>query len=290
MPRLLPILRLLRIGTLFSPAADVLASFCIAGLAWQPATARAMGASVALYAAGMVWNDIADRKLDAIQRPERPLPRSDLSLAFALSLGIALLLGGMWLSPCRWHHGLIAALVLLYDFAGKRVEWLGALLMGSLRGLNLLTGLAFASAADSPGLPPAAANALWTAAGCYAIYITAVTLLGIFEDTPRVSARAVSTIQAAPPLAALAGIFAVQGALWPAPALALLPVLWFARRNRNRRQWDQAAIRASMTFLLLGTMLYTALLALAAGEAWASLGIAAAIAPARWISRRIALT
>jgi len=289
-PRLLPILRLLRIGTLFSPAADVLASFCIAGLAWQPPTARAVFASVALYAAGMVWNDIADRKLDAIQRPERPLPRGDLSLAFALALGTALLLGGLWLSPCRGHHGLIAALVLAYDFAGKRIEWLGALVMGSLRGLNLLTALAFASVAEGQGLPPAAANALWIAAGCYAIYITAVTVLGIFEDAPHVPPRAVSTIQAAPPLAALAGIYAVQGAFWPAPALALLPVLWFARRNRNRRQWDQAAIRSSMTLLLLGTMLYTALLALAAGQPWAGLGIAAAIAPARWISRRIALT
>jgi 4-hydroxybenzoate polyprenyltransferase len=288
--RLLPLLRLLRIGTLFSPAADVLASFCIAGLPWQATAARAVFASVALYAAGMVWNDIADRKLDARQRPERPLPRGDLSLAFAVALGSALLLGGLLLSPCRGHHGLIAALVLAYDFAGKRIEWLGALVMGSLRGLNLLTAFAVANAAGGPGLLPEAATALWIAAGCYAIYITAVTMLGIFEDTPRVAARAVSTIQAAPPLAALAGIFAVQGGFWPAPAIALLPVLWFARRNRNQRQWDQAAIRASMTFLLLGTMVYTALLALAAQQPWVSLGIAASIAPARWISRRIALT
>ena len=46
----------------------------------------------------------------------------------------------------------------------------------------------------------------------------------------------------------------------------------------------------SMTLLLLGTMLYTALLALAAGRPAEAVGIVLAILPARWISRRIALT
>ena len=67
-------------------------------------------------------------------------------------------------------------------------------------------------------------------------------------------------------------------------------MLWFLRRNTRTRTWDQAAIRRSMMFLLLGTMLYTGLLALAAGRPYEALAIVAAIAPARWIARRIALT
>ena len=64
-----------------------------------------------------------------------------------------------------------------------------------------------------------------------------------------------AALQVAPPVAALAALIAVQGALWPAPALAMLPILAFSGRNKRVRDWDQAAIRGSMTWLLLGTML-----------------------------------
>jgi hypothetical protein len=67
-------------------------------------------------------------------------------------------------------------------------------------------------------------------------------------------------------------------------------MLWFWLRIARTANWDQAAIRRSMTFLLLGTMLYTALLTLAAGRYLEAIAIAAAILPARWIARRIALT
>lgn len=286
MSALLPLLRLLRVGTLFSPAADVVASLAMLGLPWNGDAVAAIGASVALYAAGMVWNDVADRRLDAVQRPERPLPRGDLSLAFAVGLGLLLLAIGICVSPCRGHHGLIAVLVLAYDFGSKRVLWLGALVMGTLRALNLGTALAMAG----DGLAPELAVAARVACGCYGVYITAVTVLGIFEDAPLVRGRAVAAVAAAPPLAALCGITAVQDGLWPAPVLALLPLLWFLRRNAQQHDWNQAAIRRSMLHLLLGTMLYTALLALAAHRPWEAVAIVLAIAPARWIARRISLT
>lgn len=286
--RLLPILRLLRVGTLFSPAADVVAGAAVAGLPWSPELARAALASLLLYAAGMVWNDIADRRLDAVQRPERPLPSGAVGVPFALGLGLALLAGGLLLSPCLPHHAAIALLVLVYDFLGKRVEWLGACLMGALRAINLGTGWALAVALQADH--PDATQRVLIAASCYGAYIVAVTILGIFEDLPNVKGRAVATVQAAPPLAAWAGIVSVQGSLWPAPAIAAVPALLFLRRNSRIRTWSQAEIRRSMTFLLLGTMLYTASLAFAAGRWPEALGIAAVIAPARWISRRIALT
>ncbi len=280
-----PLLRLLRVGTLFSPAADVVASAAVAGLPWNADLVRAVLASVCLYAAGMVWNDIADRRLDAVQRPERPLVRGDVPLRVAVALGVLLLGLGLGLSPCRLHHGLIAALVLAYDFGSKRLPVLAVFGMGTLRGLNLGTALAMpATVAAGP------AQHLLVAAVCYGVYIVAVTILGIFEDLPKVRARAVAAVQVAPPVVAFCGLYTVQGAAWPAPALAALPMLWFLRRNTRTRTWDQAAIRRSMMFLLLGTMLYTGLLALAAGRPYEALAIVAAIAPARWIARRIALT
>lgn len=279
-------LRLCRIGTWFSPAADVLASSAIAQVALGVDVVRAMVASVLIYGAGMVWNDIADRELDRKQRPERPLPSGDLSMGFAVIFGLLLLGGGIGLSPCPTHHGLIAGLVLVYDFLGKRLEWLGALNMGVLRALNLSTGLFLAGDA----IPDEARRALLIAALCYGIYIVAVTFVGIFEDTPSVRGRTVATVQAAPPLAAFAGICVVQGAFWPAPAIASLPVLWFLRRNARTREWTQQQIRRSMMFLLLGTMLYTSMLTLAAGRWPEAVGILVAIPIAKRIARSIALT
>ena len=61
-------------------------------------------------------------------------------------------------------------------------------------------------------------------------------------------------------------------------------------RNAARRAWDRAAIRGSMLLLLLGTMLYTALLTLAADRPWEALAIVLAIVPARCLARRISLT
>lgn len=284
----LALLRLCRIGAWFSPAADVLAGAAITQVALGTPVARAMLASTLIYGAGMVWNDIADRRLDAEQRPERPLPSGHISLGVAVALGVGLLAVGLWASPCRAHHAWIVALVMLYDFRGKKVEWLGALNMGSLRALNLGTGLALADAHGA--LTEEARRALFLAALCYGIYIVAVTILGIFEDARSVPPRAISTVQAAPPIVAFAGIAVVQGGWWPATLLAALPTLWFLRRNARTREWSQARIRESMTYLLLGTMLYTSLLTLAAGRPIEAAAIAAAIPLARKIARSISLT
>ncbi|MGK0351126.1 MAG: 4-hydroxybenzoate polyprenyltransferase, partial [Planctomycetota bacterium] len=72
----------------------MLASTAIAQIALGTDVVRAMFASVLLYGAGMVWNDIADLKVDRVQRPERPLPARDLSMMFAVVFGSALLVGG----------------------------------------------------------------------------------------------------------------------------------------------------------------------------------------------------
>lgn len=285
MAGLLPYLRLLRAGTLFSPAADVVAGACIvaAGAAapWSVELARAAGASVLLYAAGMVWNDVADRREDAVQRPERPIPSGAVGLGAAVVLGVLLLGAGCALSPSghRLHHGAIAALVLAYDFACKRSVLAGALTMGVLRGLNLAV-----AAAPAYGDAP---RALLAAAVCYALYIVAVTILGTFEDQPRVRPRAVVAIQTGPMVAAFAGLLAVQGGLWPAPALALVPIVAFGRRNRLVPQWDQPAIRRSMMFLLLGTMGYTALLCGAAGRWDGAAAVLLCIPAARAVTRAL---
>lgn len=288
---LLPYLRLLRAGTLFSPGCDVIAGACVlahlrgTGSPWSADLALAAAASVSLYAAGMVCNDVADVAEDRAHRPERPIPSGAIGRAQAALLGLVLLALALLLSPClTWHAGM-AVLVLGYDFVWKSRPLFAATTMGVLRAANL--GVFVAASAATGGTTLAVPTELWTACACYGVYVFAVTILGHYEDTPAVRPRAVAAIQTAPPLAALGGLLAVQGGLWPAPAMALLPVLAFARRNRLRQTWDQAAIRQSMGFLLLGTMLYTALLAVAAHQWIAGLGIAACIPAARAVGKRL---
>ncbi|MBL8752789.1 MAG: UbiA family prenyltransferase [Planctomycetes bacterium] len=285
MPSLLSILRLVRVGTVFSPAADVVASAALAGLPCDGLVVRAALASASLYAAGMVWNDIADRHVDARQRPERPLPSGQVGLGFAVALGTAMLALALLLSPCRLHHAGLAALVLAYDFLSKRLVVLAVLGMGLLRAGNLLTAASIGATASADH----AGHVLVAAIG-YGLYIVAVTVLGIAEDQQRPARSVVVLAQLVPPVVVAGVLLHVQGGWWPAPALAVLPLALFVRRVAIVRDWSRGAIRASMTWLLLGTMLYTAALTLAAGEAWLAAGIAAAIVPARWIARAIALT
>ncbi len=279
-----PWLQLLRAGTLFSPAADVLAGKCIGAAAsgsavWDGDLGLLMAASALVYAGGMACNDAADAAQDAIERPERPIPRGAIRRTEALLLGLSLLAGGTLLSPMPMHHGVLAALVLLYDFLLKRWTLLGATCMGALRAMNLGSAVVLGGGAWT--------TAELSACACYGIYIFAVTILGAFEDDRSVRPRAVAAIQGAPIWAALGGLFAVQDGLWPAPAVALLPVLWFARRNRLIETWTQPQIRASMGYLLLGTMLYTGLLALAANRSTECLCIVACIPLARTITARL---
>jgi 4-hydroxybenzoate polyprenyltransferase len=281
-----PLLRLVRVGTLFSPGADVVAGLCLAGSDWSGPAVRAVGASILVYAAGMVLNDHADRARDALLRPERPIPRGEVSPGTALGLGLAMLVAALALSPVRLHHGIMAVLVLAYDYGFSKRAAVGAVSMGILRGLNLATGFLVVDAVGTQW------PELSIACGAYGLYILAVTLLGIMEDEPRVQPRVLQSLQALPPLVAFLALLSLSGGMGLAPALSLVPVLLFALRNRRVRSWDTRAIRGSMTWLLLGTMIYTSLLCLAATpmRLVECLGIAAAIVPARWISRRIALT
>lgn len=284
MPLMRPWLQLVRAGTLFSPAADVLAGKCIvaasaASSLWDADLGRLMAASVLVYAGGMACNDAADVEQDRKERPDRPIPRGAIRRSAALSLGLGLLACGVAVSPAPLHHGLLAALVLLYDFMLKRWTLTGAGCMATLRALNLGTAAVLGGGSWT--------SATITACLCYGVYILAVTILGAFEDDRTVRARAVTAIHLAPMWSAIGGLVAVQDGLWPAPALALAPVLLLARRNREVKEWTQQQIRTSMGYLLLGTMLYTGLLALAAGRPLESAGILSCIPIARMVTARL---
>lgn len=280
---LLPYLRLCRAGTLFSPAADVIAGLCLCALPWSADGVRLMLASVLLYAAGMVLNDHADRAVDARQRPERPIPRGQISAGQALSLGVGLMLAGLLLSPARYAHGLIAGGILAYDYLVKQNALAGAFNMAGLRALNLAVACALL-----PGEGIHIPEPLGYAMLGYGIYIFAVTLLGILEDASRIPARAAHALAVSPALVAALVVHSLPGtqlASW----LGFGAAAWLLYRHRDH-PWDQAAVRGAMRHLLLGTMVYTALLCLGMDRWVEALIVATLILPARAISRHIALT
>lgn len=130
-------------------------------------------ASILLYAGGVVLNDVFDHKIDALERPERPIPSAIVPLRTAAILGGILLVLGVLLSfICNRDAGMVsivlASAVLLYDAWAKHHSFFGPLVMGSCRGLNLLLGMSLF------GLP---VGSNWYFILLPIIYIGAVTLI-----------------------------------------------------------------------------------------------------------------
>ncbi len=102
--------------------------------------------TIGLYGGGVVFNDVFDAALDAVERPERPIPSGLIPKRDAMTLGLILLAAGI--AAAYLLHPLsgllaafIAAAALIYDKWGKHHPLLGPLNMGLCRGLNLLLGI-----------------------------------------------------------------------------------------------------------------------------------------------------
>jgi 4-hydroxybenzoate polyprenyltransferase len=164
-------LELLRPPNVVTAIADVLAGYAVAGRAQPQALPWLIAASVCLYAGGVVLNDFFDRDVDAIERPERPIPSGRVSSARAATIGGGLLVAGtlaaVVASPVSAGvAAAVASFVLLYDARAKRHVIAGPVCMGICRGLNLLLGVS----ADASAL-----QAHWPIALLSVVYIASVT-------------------------------------------------------------------------------------------------------------------
>lgn len=133
MSKLRAIAPLLRLPNLLTAVADPLAGWFIAGQ--EVPLGPVMGASACLYASGIVFNDCFDYAADCRDRPERPLPRGELSRAFAWTLAATLMLGGLALAP-NLKTLAIAVLILLYNGV-RKWPWL----LGLCRAFNMTLGM-----------------------------------------------------------------------------------------------------------------------------------------------------
>lgn len=98
-------------------------------------------ASAALYAFGLIQNDLTDLAIDRTERPARPLPSGRLTpRAAKLAMGALLLTAGALCIGDRvailFAVGL-AATISLYNLWAKHIPVVGILVMGLCRGLNV---------------------------------------------------------------------------------------------------------------------------------------------------------
>ncbi|WP_233584022.1 UbiA family prenyltransferase, partial [Micromonospora sp. CV4] len=125
MTTLADLAELVRAPAALSVPGDVVAGAAAAG-ALNRRTPALAGASVLLYWAGMAANDWADRRLDAVERPERPIPSGRVAPAAAFGLAA----------------GLTAAVLPLADTGHRAAALIGFLVSAALSaaGLRRLPG------------------------------------------------------------------------------------------------------------------------------------------------------
>ena len=121
-------------------------------------------ASVFLYSGGMALNDYADRALDAVERPERPIPSGRVSPRRALGVATACLAVGIGLAATGGGRRAFAVALPLvgaivsYNTVFKDTA-VGPVSMAACRGLDVMMGAGGARVAA----PAAATVALHTA-------------------------------------------------------------------------------------------------------------------------------
>ena len=173
-------LQLMRPANIITAWADILLGFAAAGAVTAEINSLdfvTLGwlilATTGLYGGGVVFNDVCDAELDAVERPERPIPTGRASLNGAIALGTFLLVMGIVAAAMVSNFsailaGIVAITALLYDKWGKHRTILGPINMGACRGGNLLLGVSAI---------PGAVGDRWYLALIPIVYIAAITAI-----------------------------------------------------------------------------------------------------------------
>jgi 4-hydroxybenzoate polyprenyltransferase len=282
-------LELVRPANVATALADVLAGYAVAGLGNREALTWLLLSTACLYAGGVVLNDVFDRDLDRIERPERPIPSGRVPTATAVTIGFTLLAAGIAAAllaapTAGLIAGATAGLILVYDAWGKRQGLFGPVNMGMCRGLNLLLGVAIN--------PEALADA-WPLALLPLLYITAVTAVSrgeVHGSRQRVVAFALISLSLVL-VALLALASRHDGGSWAGGIFALLlgwrvlPAFWSAYRKP-----EPQPIRHAIRTGVLSLVLLDAVIGATYGGAFYSIGILATGLVAASLARLFAVT
>ncbi len=265
-----PYLLLTRISLAPSAAVDALIGVSLGSAGNFPGwllVVQACLASLCVFMGGMGLNDWADRKADAKDRPERPIPSGAVSPMAALVFSASLLAIGVTLAFLI-HPKAGACLALVAICAGAydlllRGPTVGPMCLAFCRAGNLTFGiLAVRSGLNLPWneallLPPLA----------YGLYVGLVSILSGYEDGARSLHKHSPSFLISYAAVVLALMPLSTMALRPAPASWTYPIglaisfsaawgLW--RAAQRKEEWTPKAVGQTMGLSLRRLMIATA--------------------------------
>ncbi|MPY79540.1 MAG: 4-hydroxybenzoate polyprenyltransferase [Actinophytocola sp.] len=138
---------LVRLPAVLTVPGDSLAGGAAAGWPYGKRGWAMPAASACFYLAGMALNDYADRELDAVERPERPIPSGRVRPGEALALASGLTGAGLGIAAAVGGRAAlrlavpVAAAAWTYDLLAKPTA-AGPAVMAAARGLDVLLGAA----------------------------------------------------------------------------------------------------------------------------------------------------
>ena len=285
--RLRDLARLVRAPAALTVPGDVLVGATRTG-PLRPRLLVTMASSVCLYWAGMALNDYADRDLDALERPERPIPSGVVTPGTAVAVASGLTAAGLGLAiAANGRRGLASSLPLaggvwLYDLALKPTA-AGPAAMAALRGLIVLAG--GGQDAVRRGLPAAATVGVHT---LVVTWLSRHEVGGAAPVLPAVALTATCAITAA----------TLCGPNPPGPlsrTLARLLGLAYVA-TCGRAQLAAAAdpsaqnVRRAVAAGIHGLMPLQGMLAASAGSPVTAVTVAAAFPVARWLGGKVSPT
>jgi 4-hydroxybenzoate polyprenyltransferase len=277
------LVELVRAPAALTVPGDSLAGAAAAGWPFGRRTVGLAASSVCLYWAGMALNDYADRDVDAVERPGRPIPSGRVRPRVALGVAAGLTAAGLGLAALVGRRAVmvaapLAGTVWAYDLVLKSTP-AGPVAMALARALDVLLG------AGAGALRPAVPAAL--AVGTHTLAVTVLSRVEVAGADRRLPA-ALLGVTGAVTLAAAgrrqrlrftsAGLLAGYAGTVGAAQLA-------AARDPAPRQ-IQRAVGAG----ILGLMPLQAALAARAGAPRSAALVAAAFPLARKLARRVSPT
>ncbi|SEG91913.1 4-hydroxybenzoate polyprenyltransferase [Nonomuraea solani] len=282
------LLELVRAPAALSVPGDVVAG-AAAGRALGRRTAGLACSSVCLYWAGMAANDWADRRLDAVERPERPIPSGRVSPGAALAVAAGLTAAGVAAAALTGGRRALAVAVPLaaavwtYDLVAKNTR-AGPLVMALCRGLDVLLGA-------TPGRSLAGAL---PAAFTITVHTYLLTVLSRGEVSGTGRGRPATTLTGTLALATATAARPVTGERGPDAVRAAL-ALWYAAQFGSSQadavaDPSPARVRAAVTAGIVSLPALQGALTARAGAPRTGLALAAAVPLARRLARKLSPT
>lgn len=246
-----------RVSNLPTVWTNTLAGIVLAGGVFAPRTYGLLALGMSLfYVGGMFLNDAFDRGIDAVERPERPIPSGKISATEVFAIGFLLMAGGAVLTAMVRVRAIAPALglgaaIVLYD-AWHKKNPLSPLIMGLCRVLVYVTA-AFASATEVQ-------SGVWIGAVVLLCYLIGLTYVAKQEN--------LTEVKNLWPLLFLGAPLAMAPSMRDAVALVVLVALvgWVVRCVLLVRERKPGNISRAVVGLIAGISLLDALLVAKAGR------------------------